>query len=322
MTKRKSTKRKTMAEFKDEVREKFGSKYIISGEYINNKTNIHVFNTKCGHDYNQTPNNLLRGAGCKWCAHNQHIHGMKYFSDRLKELCGDSYIPLTEKIGSVDDPIILYHVDCGHTLKTTYYRFLEKGQRCFKCFHIRYSVTHSRTPEQFQILVNKITNGEYSVGLDYGGSYKPVRFFHNVCHKEFDMSPYKFLSGHRCTKCHSSRGEDNIINILDMYEIKYKYPKSFKKLKSIKGKPLRYDFYVPSQKILIEYQGRHHYQPITFGDYSYDVAKINFKIQQEHDKLKREYAREHGYKLIEIPYTVDGEDSIKKFLIKSGLTLK
>ena len=43
MTKRKSTKRKTMAEFKDEVREKFGSKYIISGKYINNKTNIHVF---------------------------------------------------------------------------------------------------------------------------------------------------------------------------------------------------------------------------------------------------------------------------------------
>ena len=49
--------------------------------------------------------------------------------------------------------------------------------------------------------------------------------------------------------------------------------------------------------LLIEAQGQQHENPIEiFG------GEKQFKIQQEHDKRKREYAEKNGYKLLEIWY--------------------
>ena len=54
---------------------------------------------------------------------------------------------------------------------------------------------------------------------------------------------------------------------------------------------------MPDYHILIEAQGKQHEQPIKyFGGHEH------FKIQQEHDKRKREYAEKNGYKLLEIWY--------------------
>ena len=41
-----------------------------------------------------------------------------------------------------------------------------------------------------------------------------------------------------------------------------------------------------------------------------------FKIQKEHDKRKRDYAKKHGYKLITIKYTYDTYESIEEYLDK------
>ena len=49
--------------------------------------------------------------------------------------------------------------------------------------------------------------------------------------------------------------------------------------------------------MLIECQGKQHAQPIE-----YFGGEKQFKIQQEHDKRKREYAEKNGYKLLEIWY--------------------
>ena len=79
---------------------------------------------------------------------------------------------------------------------------------------------------------------------------------------------------------------------------------------------MSYDFYLPDQNILIEYQGLQHYQPIDYfgGD-------DRFMVQQKHDQMKLDYAKEHGYNLIAIPYTEDTLAKIKKYLIKHGLNL-
>jgi hypothetical protein len=58
---------------------------------------------------------------------------------------------------------------------------------------------------------------------------------------------------------------------------------------------------------LIEYQGEQHEYPIKlFG------GEKQFKIQQEHDKRKREYAEFHGIQLLEIWYW--DFDNIEKIL--------
>ena len=74
---------------------------------------------------------------------------------------------------------------------------------------------------------------------------------------------------------------------------------------------LSYDFYIPNYNYLFEFQGRQHEEPIDFFG-----GEEQFKIQQEHDRRKREYAKEHNINLLEIwYYDIDNiEDILTKTL--------
>ena len=99
----------------------------------------------------------------------------------------------------------------------------------------------------------------------------------------------------------SSRGEIKICEILDAAGLDYQEEYTFPDLVSSSGRPLRFDFAVFDDNgdldFLIEFQGIQHYEPVEiFG------GEEQFKIQQEHDKRKCEYAKTHNITLIEIPY--------------------
>ena len=122
-----------------------------------------------------------------------------------------------------------------------------------------------------------------------------------------DMHIGKYKQG--CPVCSESHGEKYIRNYLDKNNIKYEPQKKFKDLKD--KTYLSYDFYLPDYNILIEYQGIQHYESINIkgsGEYS------NLKKQQHHDKLKREYAKNNGYKLLELKYVLDTQELVDKYL--------
>ena len=82
---------------------------------------------------------------------------------------------------------------------------------------------------------------------------------------------------------------------------------------------LSYDFVVfkpetTEIQCLIECQGVQHYEPIEiFG------GEQQFIKQQEYDSRKRQYAKKHGYELIEISYTIDTYEKVADYLKKNGL---
>ena len=128
----------------------------------------------------------------------------------------------------------------------------------------------------------------------------------------YEVRPYSFLEGYGCPYCNTSKGEILITKILDLFNINYEYQKTFEDLKDTTY--LSYDFYIPDQDILIEYQGVQHYQPVdVFG------GEKQFSIQQKHDQMKADYARDHNYNLIAVPYTEDTFAKIKNYLIKHEL---
>ena len=55
---------------------------------------------------------------------------------------------------------------------------------------------------------------------------------------------------------------------------------------------------VKGKKILIEYQGLHHYQPVNYGGNS----RLDFDGVKRRDKIKKDWCETNGYKLIIIPY--------------------
>ena len=73
--------------------------------------------------------------------------------------------------------------------------------------------------------------------------------------------------------------------------------KKFSELTGVNGGLLSYDFYLPNHNILIEFQGKQHYEPIDrFG------GEKHFTTQCIHDERKREYAKTNQINLLEISY--------------------
>ena len=111
---------------------------------------------------------------------------------------------------------------------------------------------------------------------------------------------------------HISRGESMVSKFFENNNMNYTWQKTFKDCKDQRCLP--YDFYFEynDDEWLLEYQGKQHFEPIEFFG-----GQKQFKIQQKHDKIKKEYALENGYKLIEVPYTIDTEKKLNLFLNNS-----
>lgn len=107
-----------------------------------------------------------------------------------------------------------------------------------------------------------------------------------------------------------SKGEKRISELLDNWTIRYIREYKFSDLKSPRGKPLRFDFYLPDFDLLIEYQGHHHYRPIN----KYKRAKVSHEKTVIHDKIKSEYVKNKNLKLVCIPYTL--YDQLDSLMIK------
>lgn len=93
--------------------------------------------------------------------------------------------------------------------------------------------------------------------------------------------------------------------------LKYTAQRSFPSLVGTGGGLLSYDFDVRlknGNRVLVECQGEQHYHPVEiFGGESY------FRIQQSHDRMKREYAKKRHIPLIELDCRNNrSEDDIKK----------
>ena len=130
----------------------------------------------------------------------------------------------------------------------------------------------------------------------------------------YEVSFYCFKNlNTRCPICNESKGEIKIREILNKYDIKFTPQKKYSKLIGIKGRQLSYDFYLPLYNTLIEYQGEYH------DGTGYNQTKEKFETQKEHDKRKRNYAKDNNIKLLEIWYY--DFDNIENILIKE-LNLK
>lgn len=138
---------------------------------------------------------------------------------------------------------------------------------------------------------------EYKIISDYKGTNENVLFYHKTCGKTFLKTPHNFISGQRCSHCViPTKGEQKIIDYLKENNISYIFQYSFDDLKGINNGLLSYDIYLDKLNILIEYQGEFH------DGSAYKMFPERFKIQQEHDRRKREYAKSHNIELMEIWY--------------------
>lgn len=135
------------------------------------------------------------------------------------------------------------------------------------------------------------------------------------CHKHFFDSPNQLISqkrthGNNPCKCWQkhSIGVWKIIKVLEDNNINYCLEKSFSTCISPKGNLLFFDFYLPEYNLLIEYDGKQHYE-IAFNQ-----GEDKLILQKKYDKIKNDWCKNNNINLIRIPYfkkEIKLEDLIK-----------
>lgn len=121
---------------------------------------------------------------------------------------------------------------------------------------------------------------------------------------KYTCSQASSLKSHttRCTgSLNISSGELAVRNALDAMFITYNTEVC--KIKSEKGW-LRFDFEIPQENsnIYIEYDGAQHTRPVRYGG-TKTQAKHAFEKTQKHDRIKNEWCKKNGFRLIRIPHT-------------------
>ena len=211
----------------------------------------------------------------------------------------------------------LKHIECGNIYDVNTYKFFTVGQRCpsKECNSKRRSLACMKPISKLKEEIFDLVGDEYRLIGEYTGTNNNATFYHKICKNTFLKTPHNFLKGQRCPHCVlPTAGEQRIINYLNNIEEKYTFQKTYEDLTGINGGLLSYDLYLDNRNMLIEYQGQFH-DGTAFKEDSY-----KFYRQQEHDRRKRQYAKDHNIKLLEIWYW--DFDNIEKILEKELLQLE
>lgn len=285
-------RRKTTDEYKKQLYEI--NPYVeVIGDYINNRVNILCKCKKHNITWMANPRSLLNGSGCIYCGkekvHNALSISHENFIDKMSVV--NPSIEVLEKYYNNHTNILCKCKKCGYEFRATPHNLLDSLTTCKKCYGTVLRTTESFKEEMF--LLNK----DIEIIGDYVNSKTKIKCKCKKCNNIWETTPDVLTRGFGCPSCSESKGESKINNFLVNNSICFSSQYKYDGLVGVGKRQLSYDFYLPDYNLLIEYQGLQHEKPIEwFG------GKKHFEIQQEHDKRKREYAKEHNIELLEIWY--------------------
>lgn len=281
-------------------------KNIYSYEYVNfvNRiTNVIIVCYKHG-KFKQKPKYHVSGSGCPKCAIENRAkscklsikdfilksklkHGNKYDYSNVNYINNKTHVEIICREHGIFKQRPSHHIN---------------GSSCPKCKN-----SYRMSRNEFIAKCKTIHNSYY----DYSElNYKNIKssiIIKCPIHGKFKQRAKHHISGSGCPKCQMSNGERKISKLLIKENIKFEYQYKFKECKDKRCLP--FDFYLPEYNILIEYDGRQHYDNIKFFN-------NNLSLIQRRDKIKDNFAIKFNYKLIRLNKNSDINKIIKNIMEK------
>lgn len=248
-----------------------------------------------GHEWATLAHNLTNGRGCPKCGIIENA------AKRTK-----SHEVFVEEVHNInaDITVVGIYKNCSTKIefrcKNGHSWFakpddIRAGHSCPICSCERRAKRRLKTHEQFIVDLFNV-NPEIQILGKYEKSNIKIECKSTKCGHKWFATPSMLLSGYGCPRCCTSKGEKIIENYLICNEIAYVFQKRFDDCRD--QRPLPFDFYLPEYNMLIEYQGAQHYIATRrMGD------EEQLAYRQKHDCIEREYCRDKGINLLEIPYT-------------------
>jgi very-short-patch-repair endonuclease len=145
--------------------------------------------------------------------------------------------------------------------------------------------------------IDKLGEGKYDYSMvNYINNRTKVKIKCIEHNHEFNQLPTQHLNGNKsCSYCKriNSLGECKVREVLSDIGVKFLEQHSFSDCRS--KKLLKFDFYLPDYKTIIEYDGKQHFMKGWNSDIEFERTKSN-------DIIKNKYCHEKKIKLLRIPY--------------------
>jgi very-short-patch-repair endonuclease len=297
-------------EFVKKAKQIFGDEYDYSlVDYETNYKPVSIVCPKHG-PFQKSPQNHLKGQGCPTCTEETNYRGSSQklsqdeFVKRSQEIHGKKYdysqVNYKNNRKSVQ---IICPIHGAFPQSPSSHM---AGGGCPKC------AGFNKTTDDFITQSKKLFGDKYDYSkVVYKNAITRVDV---ICpkHGDFFPTPNQHLGGQGCPVCNESKGERLIDNLLIKHGVEKVRQKRFLDCtnKPTKGKQcvtLPFDFYLPNLNTIIEFDGQQHFKPVWGED--------NFKRLQRLDKIRNQYCKKNGIKLIRIPYTMKKEE-IEPYILK------
>lgn len=288
-------KRKTTDQFILDAKTIHGDKYDYSDvEYINTHTKVTI-RCKLHGTFTQKPNShVTHHQGCPDCGKETHKDTKSSFIEKSIKKHSNKYsydwVVYVNRHTNVN---ILCNV---HGMFSTTPKNHLLGYGCTLCGINARSKTNLKTNDQFIADAKKIHGNRY----DYSNTeYIKAHDYVNInckTHGSFNVKAYTHLNGVGCAKCNSSLGECLITEFLQDNNISYYAEHTY--VDCVDVGLLRFDFYLPEHNMLIEFDGKQHFE---FSS-KFHKSLQTFQDMQRRDNIKNIYAATNNIPLIRISY--------------------
>ena len=180
------------------------------------------------------------------------------------------------------------------------------GRGCPKCAREKTNAALQEKSDEckknFIARATKAHGDSFTYLSEYVSATEKISILCKSCGTEFKQRVADHIRGTGCPYCRKSRGEVSIRKWLDDNNFAYEQEKWFDDCRGI-SRPLPFDFWLPDHNMLIEYQGRQHYEPVIFyNGYSMKTARENLEKTQRTDAIKHEYCSRRNINLVTIPF--------------------
>lgn len=276
-----------------------GNKYNYSKTiYKNCYTKVTIICKDHG-EFVQRPKDHIRSkglhTGCPKCgdikAAISRTKSTEYFLEKAKESHGDKFDYSKVDYKNIHTNVKIICKKHSLEFEVTPSNFISNIHNCPECFKEKNS-TIRITNKEFIEECNKVHNNLYDYSkTKYCGAFEKVII---ICKKHGEF--YQSGDAHKnklqgCPHCCTSNGELAVKSYLEQNNINFIQQKIFAGC-AHKGL-LKFDFYLPDHNIAIEFQGRQHFEEV-----SYFGGKEGFQETLLRDQIKENYCRNFFIKLI------------------------
>lgn len=261
----------------------------------------------------------------------QTIHTFRDYAiseDLLNDIAYHRLTSFTNSYSYCLDQVVAYYM--MHSLNDTIHRFsllklssklirnlflkkykMTKSALLLKSFKRYIRCTYASKVKMFYI--NWIFSDTNELPLNHIHTNK-YEFICRHCGQIFVTTISKMFDSHhlyyeRCPYCSSSKysfGERLVNAYLTAANIKFISQYS----KRINGKLHKFDFYLPDQKMIIEYQGTQHFEQVDYF-YQHDKRR-SLARQKKLDYIKRQYAADNNLRFVAIDGRCHHYDTLDK----------